>query len=411
MFTKNSPNTTLADQEYCESMTGSDCDDWNEMEQEVREDIINSNTIHFSIEDDIIGEKSVSSNGSNSSNSSSNSNSDSSNSDDSNSSNSSISSNDSVNSTSLSTSTSPSHQILDLVSDNDDDEDDFIIAESSNFASSPLEMLYEGDSTSFDNDIERSPISLSIELEPFEDKYRERYQEEQKQQQIQQGCLSPPPSIVLDMILTPVLGKNKDHQLKCYTEIDSKRQTTQANNSTFHHHHPYQFKSRPAETGVFVMKKRSNVPTPILSTQNLKRAVWRDENSYSYGNTKNNPKTNSSNYSLDSNNLKRRCHPGEPDGRYEKSTSNEGSPLEIYNADIGCRCTKTKCLKLYCDCFQAGKVCKEYCECSECKNTQEESGPNGVRTRVIRDILKRRPDAFQRRTKDPDAICACKSSK
>jgi hypothetical protein len=121
MFTKNCPNTTLADQEYCESMTGSDGDDWNEMEQEVREDIINSNTIHFSIEDDIIGEKSVSSNGSNSSNSSSNSNSDSSNSDDSNSSNSSISSNDSVNSTSLSTSTSPSHQILDLVSDNDDD--------------------------------------------------------------------------------------------------------------------------------------------------------------------------------------------------------------------------------------------------------------------------------------------------
>ena len=79
--------------------------------------------------------------------------------------------------------------------------------------------------------------------------------------------------------------------------------------------------------------------------------------------------------------------------------------------DIGCKCSRTRCLKLYCDCFQSGKVCISTCACNSCLNTKEESGDHGERTKAIHSILNRRPDAFQKREKNADAGCACKNSK
>jgi hypothetical protein len=49
----------------------------------------------------------------------------------------------------------------------------------------------------------------------------------------------------------------------------------------------------------------------------------------------------------------------------------------------GCSCPKSKCIALYCDCFKAGRRCDPTtCTCLGCKNTIEESGINGARSKV-----------------------------
>lgn len=43
------------------------------------------------------------------------------------------------------------------------------------------------------------------------------------------------------------------------------------------------------------------------------------------------------------------------------------------NKKISCNCKKTKCLKLYCECYNAGKICGGDCKCLNCSNTEEHS--------------------------------------
>jgi hypothetical protein len=75
------------------------------------------------------------------------------------------------------------------------------------------------------------------------------------------------------------------------------------------------------------------------------------------------------------------------------SATLEIGPLQLNPA--GCSCPKSKCIALYCDCFKAGRRCSpDTCSCLCCKNTIDESGENGARTKAIRSILARNPRAF-----------------
>lgn len=63
------------------------------------------------------------------------------------------------------------------------------------------------------------------------------------------------------------------------------------------------------------------------------------------------------------------------------SATLELGPLQ--DNPTGCSCPKSRCIALYCDCFKAGRRCDPTkCSCLNCKNTVEESGPDGARSRV-----------------------------
>ena len=80
--------------------------------------------------------------------------------------------------------------------------------------------------------------------------------------------------------------------------------------------------------------------------------------------------------------------------------------------ELFCTCPKSKCLKLYCVCFQRGIFCDtSACRCRTCKNTMKHDGPKGARTMAILAIEKRRDDAFGKRAKQTGLGCSCKTNK
>ena len=56
-----------------------------------------------------------------------------------------------------------------------------------------------------------------------------------------------------------------------------------------------------------------------------------------------------------------------------------------------CNCTKSQCLKLYCDCFANGEFCNN-CNCNNCSNNLEHEA---VRAKAIKQCLDRNPNAFK----------------
>ena len=56
-----------------------------------------------------------------------------------------------------------------------------------------------------------------------------------------------------------------------------------------------------------------------------------------------------------------------------------------------CKCSKSRCLKLYCECFAKGRFCSKDCMCTNCFNLE---GREEDIKKAKADIMKRDPDAF-----------------
>mmetsp|Transcript_33016 Transcript_33016/g.69490 ORF Transcript_33016/g.69490 Transcript_33016/m.69490 type:complete len:772 (-) Transcript_33016:1459-3774(-) len=65
---------------------------------------------------------------------------------------------------------------------------------------------------------------------------------------------------------------------------------------------------------------------------------------------------------------------------------------ECHSPTILCTCKKSKCLKLYCQCFSSSVMCNTLCRCNTCMNTPQNER---ARKQAIRAILTRNPGAFQ----------------
>ena len=81
-----------------------------------------------------------------------------------------------------------------------------------------------------------------------------------------------------------------------------------------------------------------------------------------------------------------------------------------------CKCKKTNCLKLYCECFHDNKFCDpDICNCQDCMNIEAHNTirrPRGRRVIAMLSIVAKRPDAFDSggRRFNPTG-CRCKKSR
>ena len=83
-----------------------------------------------------------------------------------------------------------------------------------------------------------------------------------------------------------------------------------------------------------------------------------------------------------------------PDIKMDEERNNLPSPTNSGNETkkLTCNCKKSKCLKLYCDCFSVGIFCGPECNCANCFN--DDKHPN-ERNKAIESVRERNPAAFQ----------------
>lgn len=72
-----------------------------------------------------------------------------------------------------------------------------------------------------------------------------------------------------------------------------------------------------------------------------------------------------------------------------------------------CHCKKSKCLKLYCDCFSAERYCSG-CKCTNCQNTP---AFESIRNKAIVDTKAKNPNAFKEKMTQSSHTTGCKCKK
>ena len=70
-----------------------------------------------------------------------------------------------------------------------------------------------------------------------------------------------------------------------------------------------------------------------------------------------------------------------------ETEKNEKEHLEF----MGCNCKKSRCLKLYCECFANEKFCVKNCNCFDCKNNVQNQE---LKKKAMNSILIKNPQAF-----------------
>lgn len=75
----------------------------------------------------------------------------------------------------------------------------------------------------------------------------------------------------------------------------------------------------------------------------------------------------------------------------EENELNESLKVTSPGGRKPCNCTRSQCLKLYCDCFANGEFCSN-CNCKECFNNLDNEEE---RQKSIKLCLERNPNAFR----------------
>ena len=67
----------------------------------------------------------------------------------------------------------------------------------------------------------------------------------------------------------------------------------------------------------------------------------------------------------------------------KKAKSRDETAFDTDFSYKGCRCTKTQCMKNYCDCFLQGHTCGKYCKCIDCGNRATAKGKKNSSSAVM----------------------------
>lgn len=93
-------------------------------------------------------------------------------------------------------------------------------------------------------------------------------------------------------------------------------------------------------------------------------------------------------------------HMGEPGGQLSK---------EILGQRPFCNCSKTKCLKLYCQCYRMGLPCHHLCKCVNCENVpgiERKQHPKGKKYKLSMD----QENILGEEDSGEELTCSCKMS-